>query len=174
MQPTPTPRTFTQKGILQFVCKTAGALFILQVLSTVQRILATEWTANALSQANLALVVELVTNVAICWILITKSDWVAEQLEIGTDEIRASLGMQEFLELIIIIMGLVITFTSASRVLDGVVHYAYMSTQGTLASAEDIFAGLFMLGIGVMVLKYHKRVFSFISRLRDADQGFNR
>src|SRR5689334_21729882 len=108
MQSTPTPHAFTQKGILQFICKIAGVLFVIQTFFTLQKILSAEWTVNAWSQGSLALAIELLSNAAVCWIFFRKSDWIAEKLDITSDEIRVSIGKQELLEIVIITGGLVL------------------------------------------------------------------
>ncbi len=168
----PTPRAFTQKGILQFLCKIAGVLFILQTFFTLQKILSVEWIMNSLSQGNLALTAELLTNVAVCWVFFTKSDWIAEKLEVGSDEIRVSIGKQELLEIVIIAGGLVLVVSAASRIFESLVGYVYLSSRQDIAiPIDEMFSGLFMLGIGFVLLKYHKRVFSFVSNLRETDHS---
>ncbi len=172
MQPTPTPRPLTQKGLLQLICKIAGAIFILQTLFTLQKILSIEWTLGTLSQGNLALAVELFMNAAICWVFFTKADWIAEKLDIGDDEVRVSIGKRELLEIVIIAAGLVLVTSSATKIFDSIVNYAYMSaSQNATMPVTDIFSGLFMFAIGLVLLKNHKRVFSFISKLRETEHS---
>jgi hypothetical protein len=173
MQPAPPTRSFTQKGILQFICKVSGVLFILQTLFTLQKIISVEWPMNALSQGNLALAIELISNAAICWVLLTKSDWIAEKLDVNSDEVRVSIGKQEFLEIVIIVAGFVLVITSASRIFDNVVNYIYLtgSADSVALPLTDIFSGLFMLAVGLVILKNHKRVFGFISNLRETEHS---
>jgi hypothetical protein len=172
MQPTPTTRSLSQKGILQFICKIAGVLFILQTIFTLQKILSVEWTLNRFSQGALALAIELLSNAVVCWIFFTKSDWIAEKLDITSDEVRVSIGKQELLEIVIIAGGLVLMVSSASKIFDTLVNYVYLSGQQTTGiPIDEIFSGLFMLAVGFVLLKYHKRVFSFVSNLRESEHS---
>lgn len=166
MQPTPSTRNFTQKGILQFVCKLLGVLFALQVLMSAQKVIAIDWVLNNPTRGNIALAAELFSNAAVCWMLLFKSDWIAEKLEITTDEIRVTIGRQELLELIIIVAGLMLTMASASNVFEGIMQFLSSSMHGGDTSAPSgIFSGMFMLTIGLVMLKHHKRVFVWISKL---------
>ncbi len=166
MQPTPSTRNFTQKGILQFICKLLGLLFVLQVLMSAQKVIAVDWVLNNSSRGNVALAVELFSNAAVCWLLLFKSDWIAEKLDIKADEVRVTLGMQELLELIIIIAGLVLTIASASTVFKGIMQFVSSGIHGgDMSAPSGIFSGMFMLIIGLVMLKHHKRVFVWISKL---------
>lgn len=166
MQPTPSTRNFTQKGILQFVCKLLGILFVLQVLMSAQKVVAVDWVLDNPTRGNVALAAELFSNAAVCWMLLFKSDWIAEKLDIKADEVRVTIGMRELLELIIIIAGLVLTMASASTVLEGILQFLSSNMHGGDTNAPSgIFSGMFMLIIGLAMLKNHQRVFVWISKL---------
>jgi hypothetical protein len=173
MQTTPTTRTFTQKDILRLVCKVAGLMFILQTLMSVQRIISVG-TINIWSQGSLGLGVDLLSNAIICWVLLSKAEWIAERLDVSSDEIRVAIGKQELLEIVVIIVGFILVITAASTLLDNVVHYIYISgfgrgeSQGIGISIDEFFWSLFTLAGGLLIVKHHKRVINWVSKLPES------
>jgi hypothetical protein len=170
--PPPQNRKVSQKGLFKLVCKLLGLYFIVQTVISAQRTFFIAGPINEWSSGNVALIAELLSNAAICWVFFRKSDWILEKLENDSSEIEVTIGKIELLEIGVIIVGIMMVLTSASGIFDKLASYAYLSLDtGESQGTPDIFSGLFTLAGGLLILKHHKRVINWLASLKSSESS---